>query len=42
MFSQNCNIIGYDARELHLPEEEVVELSIFCSNLVKIVCCFEA
>jgi hypothetical protein len=29
MFFQNFSIIGFAARELHLPEVEVVELSFF-------------
>jgi hypothetical protein len=42
MFSQNFNIIGFAARELHLPEIKGVELFVFFSNLVKIVFCFKA
>jgi hypothetical protein len=42
MFFQNFNIIGFAKRELHLPKVEGVDLSVFCSNLVKIICCFEA
>jgi hypothetical protein len=42
MFSQFFCIIGFVARELHLLKVEKVELSIFCSNMVKIICCFEA
>jgi hypothetical protein len=40
MFSQNLNIIGFVARQLHLPKVEGVELSIFFSNLGKIVFLF--
>jgi hypothetical protein len=29
MFSQNFNIIGFDARDLHLLEVKGVELSVF-------------
>jgi hypothetical protein len=42
MYSQNFSIIGFVARELHLLEVEGVKLSVFFSNLVKIVSCFEA
>jgi hypothetical protein len=42
MFFQNFNIIGFVARDLHLLEVEGVELFDICSNVVKIVCCFEA
>ncbi len=42
MFSQNFNIIGAVARELHLPKIEGVEIVFFPSNLVKITFSFEA
>jgi hypothetical protein len=42
MFSQNLSIIGFSIKKLHLPEIERVELSVFFSNLVKIVFCFKA
>jgi hypothetical protein len=42
MFFQNFSIIGFATRELHLLEVEGVELFVFCSNLAKIGCYFEA
>jgi hypothetical protein len=39
MFSQNFNIIGFVAKELHLPEVERVEIVYFFfpSNLINVV-----
>jgi hypothetical protein len=43
MFSQNYRIIGFVARELHLPEVEGVETVCFFSLiLVKIMFCSKA
>ncbi len=42
MFPENFSSIGFVARELHLSEVEGVEfVYFFCSNLIKIVFCFE-